>query len=390
MTKATRGAATRLVNAGRGHGKTPAPVNPPVVRASTFLFETLDEFQAAGQHPFDGAFYGRVGTPTTFAFEQAMADLEGGHRSIATASGVAAISATLLAFLEQGDHLLVVDTVYEPVRRFCTRMLTRMGVETTFYDPALGVEIADLIRPETRLIYMEAPGSGTFDMQDVPAIAAAAKSAGIHTAIDNTWATPLLFRPLEHGVDVSIQSATKYIVGHSDAMLGVVTTNAETYDAVRRATQDLGACAGTEECNLGLRGLRTLDVRLARHGASALTLARWLADQPAVARVLHPALPSCPGHDLWARDFDGAAGLFSIELASRHPDAARAFIDTLRLFRIGFSWGGYESLVLPMHPESRSLANWRDMGPVVRLQIGLEDVADLRADLEAALAAIPS
>lgn len=388
MTGARRGAGTRLVNAGRDHAGTPAPVNPPIVRASTFLFDTLAAFQEAGTHPFDGAFYGRVGTPTTFAFERAMAELEGGHRSIATASGVAAISATFMAFLAQGDHLLVVDTVYEPVRRFCTRMLTRVGVETTFYDPALGDGIADLIRPETKLIYMESPGSGTFEVQDVAAIVAVAKAAGIHTAIDNTWATPLLFRPLEHGVDVSIHSATKYIVGHSDAMLGVVTTNAATYDAVRRATQDLGACAGTEECNLGLRGLRTLEVRLRQHGASALTLANWLDEQPEVATVLHPALPSCPGHDIWARDFDGAAGLFSIELASRHPDAARAFIDALKMFRIGFSWGGFESLVLPMHPEGRSLPLWKDRGPVVRLQIGLEDVDDLQADLKTALAAI--
>lgn len=389
MTQDERCAATRLVNVGRADEGSPAPVNPPIVRASTFLFEKLGDFQEASRHPFDGAFYGRVGTPTTFAFERAMADLEKGYRSIATASGVAAISATLLAFLDRGDHLLVVDTVYEPVRRFCARMLSRMGIETTFYDPSLGAGIAELIRPQTKLIHLESPGSGTFEVQDVAAIVTAAKAAGVYTSIDNTWATPLLFRPLEHGIDVSIHSATKYIVGHSDAMLGVITTNEATYDALRQSTQDLGACAGTEECNLGLRGLRTLEVRMRQHGASALTLAEWLVDQPGIARVLHPGLTSCPGHEFWARDFEGAAGLFSIELASNHPEAAGRFIDSLDLFRIGFSWGGYESLVLPVNPQSRSLPLWNGLGPVVRLQVGLEDVTDLRADLQKAIAAIP-
>ncbi|WP_323035798.1 cystathionine beta-lyase [Pararhodobacter sp.] len=379
-----------LVRTGRPHGAGVTSVNPPLVRASTFVFETLAQFETASKTPFDVPFYGRVGTPTTFAFEEAMAELEGAHRAIATSSGVSAISAVLLAFLQQGDHLLVVDTVYEPVRRFCSRMLTRMGVETTFYDPEIGAGIADLIRPETKLVYLESPGSGTFDVQDVPAIVAAAKAAGIHTAIDNTWATPLFYRPLEHGVDVSIHAATKYIVGHSDAMLGVISTNAEVYDAVRRASQDLGACAGIEECNLGLRGLRTLQVRLQRHESTALMLAEWLAEQPQIARVLHPALPSCPGHAVWSRDFDGAAGLFSVELTARDPEAKRAFIDALDMFKIGFSWGGYESLVLPMNPAARSLPRWSALGPVVRLQIGLEDPQDLRADLAQALAAIPA
>lgn len=383
------GIGSRLANIGRPHGTGVSSVNPPLVRASTFVFDTLAAFEGASKTPFDVPFYGRVGTPTTFAFEEAMAELEGGHRAIAVSSGVAAIGATLLAFLDQGDHLLVVDTVYEPVRRFCSRMLSRMGIETTFYDPAAGAGIAALIRPETKLIYLESPGSGTLDVQDVAAIVDVARKAGIRTAIDNTWATPLFFRPLEHGIDVSIHAATKYIVGHSDAMLGVVTTNEQTYDAVRRSTQDFGACAGIEECNLGLRGLRTLEVRMKRHEASALSLANWLAEQPQVARVLHPALESCPGHAFWKRDFDGAAGLFSVELASRDPEAKRAFIDALTMFRIGFSWGGYESLVLPMHTESRSLEHWKELGPVVRLQVGLEAVDDLRCDLGQALARIP-
>lgn len=382
--------ASRLTSLGWEHGQNAIPVNPPIVRASTFLFDKLADFEEASTHPFDGAFYGRVGTPTTFAFEQAMAELEGGHRSIAAASGVAAIAATLLAFLDRGDHVLVVDTVYEPVRRFCNRMLSRLGVKTTFYSPSIGAEIADLVCPNTRLIYMESPGSGTFEVQDIAAIVDVAREKGIRTAIDNTWATPLLMRPLEHGIDVSIHAATKYIVGHSDAMLGVVTINEDCYDAMRRATQDLGACAGSEECNLGLRGLRTLDVRLQRHGTTALELARWLETRPQVKQVLHPALESFPGHALWKRDFSGSSGLFSIELASGHSEAARAFIDALSMFRIGFSWGGFESLVLPMHPQkSRVLSLWSAMGPVVRLQVGLEEAADLKADLAQALEAIP-
>jgi cystathionine beta-lyase len=350
------------------------------------LFDTLSAFEAASTRPFDGAFYGRVGTPTTFAFEQAMAELEGGFRSIATSSGIAAISAVLLGFLDCGDHLLIADSVYEPVRRFCNRMLARMGIETTYYNPSVGRDIEALVKPNTKVIYIESPGSGTFEVQDIPAIVAVAKARGIRTAVDNTWATPLLLRPLDLGVDVSIQSATKYIVGHSDAMLGVVTSNTDCYEAVRRSTQDLGACAGSEECNLGLRGLRTLEVRLRRHEASALELAHWLEKHGGVRRVLHPALPSFPGHEIWNRDFAGSCGLFSIELASRGADAARCFVDALKMFRIGFSWGGFESLVLPMHPDkSRTLPLWRHCGPLMRLQIGLEDVGDLKADLAQAL-----
>jgi len=376
------GTGTLLVSAGRVHGVNGASVNPPVHRASTFVFDTLDAFETASNTPFDGPFYGRVGTPTTFAFEQAFATLEGGHRSIATSSGVAAISAAMLAFLDSGDHVLVVDTVYDPVRRFCNRMLTRLGIETTFYHPDMGADIETLIRPETKLIYMESPGSGTFNVQDVRAIVAVAKARGIRTAIDATWATPLLMKPLTLGIDVSIHAATKYIVGHSDAMLGVVTTNAETYDAVRRSTQDLGACAGSEECNLGLRGLRTLEVRLHHHEASALKLASWLEAQPQVARVFHPGLESFPGHALWKRDFTGSCGLFSVELVESDPDSVRALIDGLRHFKIGFSWGGYESLILPMHPEkSRQVAKWTGKGALLRLHVGLETLSDLQADL---------
>ena len=375
-----------LVKAGREHGRSGISVNPPIHRASTYLFETLADFETAARTPFDGPFYGRVGTPTTFAFEQAVRELEGGHRTIATSSGMAAIAAALLAFLDRGDHVLVVDTVYEPVRRFCNRMLARLGIEATFHDPAMGAHIVDLVRPETRVIYLESPGSGTFEIQDIAAIVAVARERGLRTIMDNTWATPIFLQPLALGIDVSVQSATKYVVGHSDAMLGTVTTTAETYDAVRRATQDLGACAGSEECNLGLRGLRTLGVRLRRHEASALSLAAWLEDQPQVARVLHPGLPSFPGHDLWKRDFSGSCGLFALELRPCDPASLRQMVDGLRHFGIGFSWGGYESLVLPVHPETRQIARWDGEGPVLRLHVGLEAVEDLQDDLAEGLA----
>lgn len=379
--------ATLLAQAGRDLDRPGAPVNPPVVRASTFVFRSLEAFHHAGQTPFDTPFYGRVGTPVTMAFEEAVATLEGGYRAIATSSGVAAITGVFLGFLSQGDHVLVPDTVYDPVRRLCDRMLARMGIATTFYDPTIGAGVEALIRPETRFIYMESPGSGTFEVQDVPAIVAVARRHRLRTAIDSTWGTPLYFKPMEMGVDASIHSATKYITGHSDAMLGVVTTTEECFAPVRAALQDMGSCAGSEEANLGLRGLRTLHARLSRHQESALKVARFLETRPEVARVLFPALPSAHGHDLWARDFTGACGLFSVELKPLADGVGvEAFTDRLDHFRIGFSWGGYESLVLPAHPEkSRRVRLWDGKGPLVRLHIGLEDPDDLIADLTRAL-----
>lgn len=382
---------TRLVTAGRQHGESAVSVNMPVHRASTFLFDTLEDFEEASKTPFDGPFYGRVGTPTVFAFEQAVAELEGGYRTIAQASGIAAITSSLLAFLDTGDHLLLVDTTYENVRRFCQRILERMGIETTFYAPDLNERIVDLIRPNTRMIYMESPGTGTFEMQDVPAIAKMARERGIVTAIDNTWATPYFFKPLEHGVDISLQAGTKYFGGHSDIMLGAVTMTEDCYDAVRRATQDLGGCAGSEEANLGLRGLRTLEVRLRRHEQSALEIAQWLEERPEVVSVLHPALPSFPGHEIWKRDYTGSTGLFTIELGSFTPDSVRTMINGLNLFKVGFSWGGYESQVLPMYPEkTRKVAKRPGTGALVRLHIGLETVSDLKDDLEQGLSRLIS
>ncbi|WP_011582939.1 MULTISPECIES: cystathionine beta-lyase [Chelativorans] len=375
---------TTLVHAGRGPQYRGNTVSPPVHRASTFLFDTLAEMDQASKTPFRGVFYGRNGTPTSVAFEDAMAKISNAHGAIATASGVSAIMGVMLGLLNSGDHVLIPDSVYDIVRRSADGMLARMGIEYEYYDPVVGAGIESLLRPNTRLIYLESPGSGTFEVQDVPAIVAVAKARNIRTAIDNTWATPVFFRPLELGVDAVIEAGTKYIVGHSDAMLGVVAANELTYGPIRQAIRDFGAVVGTEEANLGLRGLRTMEVRLQRHFAAALEIATWLEGQPGVARVMHPALPSFPGHTLWKRDFSGASGLFSIELANRDPAAMTRFVDSLKLFKIGFSWGGFESLVLPAHPERRKVAVWTG-GPVVRFHIGLEAIDDLKADLAAAL-----
>lgn len=380
----TDGVATRLTQVGRDLGASGAPVNPPVYRASTFVFPSLAALDEAWKTPYNGRLYGRNGTPTSAAFETAIAEIEGGYGAVATASGVAAIMAVFVAFVGQGEHALVPDSVYDIVRRCDTRMLKRMGIEVTYYDPLVGKDIETLIRPNTKLIYLESPGSGTFDIQDVPAIVAVAKARGIRTVIDNTWATPLFFRPLDLSVDAVIEAATKYIVGHSDAMLGVVATTKDAFMPVRAAVQDMGACAGTEEVNLGLRGLRTLDARLARHQTSALAVARWLADQPQVSKVLYPALPGAPGHELWKRDFSGASGLMAFELPSLAEGALEAMVSGMSHFKLGYSWGGYESLILPVHTENRKVTPWQG-GPLLRIHIGLEDVSDLIEDLQAGL-----
>lgn len=384
MTDDTRDIRTLLIQSGRGPQYRANTVNPPVYRASTFVFDTLAEMDEASKTPYRGVFYGRNGTPTSVAFEDAVAKISNAHGAIATASGVSAIMGVMLGLLNAGDHVLIPDSVYDIVRRSADGMLSRIGIEYQYYDPVIGAGIEALIKPNTRLIYMESPGSGTFEIQDVPAIVAVARKRGIKTAIDNTWATPVFFRPLDLGVDAVIEAGTKYMVGHSDAMLGVVAANAATYAPIRQAIRDFGAVVGTEEANLGLRGLRTMEVRLQRHYASALEIAAWLEGQPGIKRVFYPGLPSFPGYALWKRDFTGASGLFSVELASRDHGAMTRFVDGLEMFKIGFSWGGFESLVLPAHPERRKVAVWEG-GPVVRFHIGLEAVADLKADLARAL-----
>jgi cystathionine beta-lyase len=377
---------TLLAHAGCDPAGNHGVVNPPVYHASTIVFPTLDAYEQAEKTPFEGTRYGRRGTPTTFALEDAVAALEGGHRSVAVPSGLSAITTTLLAFVRTGDHILVVDTVYYPTRRFCDTVLAGFGVETTYYPPQ--ADLAPLIRPNTKLILLESPGSLTFEVQDVPAVVAVARARGVATAIDNTWAAGVLFRPLDHGVDVSIQAATKYIVGHSDVMLGLIVANERHFLRVKRATAFLGTAVGPDDCYLALRGLRTLAVRLARHQETALAVARWLAGRPEVIHVRHPALPDCPGHEIWRRDFSGANGLLSFVLAARPRRAIAAMVDGLRLFGLGASWGGYESLIVPFDPRPARTAGtaWPYEGPAFRLHCGLEDPRDLIDDLDAGFA----
>jgi cystathionine beta-lyase len=373
-------ADTRLAHAGRAPSRHHGFVNTPIYRGSTVLFPTVASLEANEQD----FTYGRLGTPTVKALEEAIAELEGGTRTLLTPSGLSAIAATLLAFVSAGDELLVSDSVYRPTRRFCDHVLKRLGVKTIYYDPLIGAGINNLLGSKTKLVFTESPGSQTFEVQDIPAIAKAAHEAGAIVVLDNTWATPLYFKPFDHGVDVSIQAATKYIVGHADAMLGAITANQKAAPIVEKAHDELGLCPGPEDVYLGLRGLRSLSVRLARHQQSGLELARWLEGRPEVARVLHPALPSDPGHVLWRRDFTGASGLFAIILRSASHAALAAMLDGFNLFGMGYSWGGFESLILPFDPNDyRTATKWQAQGPALRLHVGLEDVEDLQADLEA-------
>ncbi|ACI98563.1 cystathionine beta-lyase [Rhodospirillum centenum] len=377
--------STRLAHAGRAPGSHAGAVNIPPYRASTILHPTLAAFLAPDPE-YRSVRYGRMGTPSSHAFEEAMAELEGGCGAVAVGSGLQAITVALSAFVRAGDHILVTDSVYGPTRHFCDQMLARLGVETEFYDPGIGAGIAGLIRENTRLIMLESPGSLTFEMQDVPAIVAAARARGCLTLIDNTWAAGVFFKPLALGVDVSIQAATKYVCGHSDATLGVIVAREEACRmAVKQSAVMLGAAAGADDLFLALRGLRTLPVRLARHQETGIRLARWMAGQPEVRRVLHPALPDDPGHALWQRDFTGACGLFAVELDRIPQDALAAMLDGLSLFGMGYSWGGFESLILPAFPDRiRTAVPWRGRGTLIRLHAGLEDAEDLIRDLDRA------
>ncbi|MFN3869725.1 MAG: cystathionine beta-lyase [Hyphomicrobiaceae bacterium] len=369
-----------MVHLGRDPDANFGFVNPPVFRGSTVLFPTLAALKSRTQ-PYT---YGRRGTPTTTALCDALTALDGAACCLLTCSGLQAVAAALLAFVEMGDDILMVDTVYQPTRKFCDTTLKAMGITTRYYDPLIGAGIGELIGARTRLVFTESPGSQTFEMQDIPAIASEAHAKGAWVLMDNTWATPLLLRPLDHGVDVSIQAGTKYIVGHADAMLGVVTGNARAAPHLDRIKEAMGLCAGSEETFLAARGLRTLDVRMARHHQSGIEIARWLEARAEVARVMHPALPSHPGHDIWRRDFKGASGLFAFTLKAVPEAALAAFVDHLELFGMGFSWGGYESLILPFDPRSyRTATAWREPGPALRIHIGLEAVDDLKRDLDA-------
>jgi cystathionine beta-lyase len=374
------GAETLLVTAGRDTEAQKGFVNPPVVRGSTVLYPT-----AADLHAHRGEYqYGRHGTPTTKALQEALMALEGPACAGVglVPSGLAAISTALLAVLKAGDHLLVCDNAYRPTRNFCNGMLARYGVETTYFDPLIGAGIAALFKPNTRAVMVEAPGSQSFEMPDVPAIAVVAHAHGALVIDDNTWATPLYHRSLEQGVDVSIQAATKYIGGHSDIMFGTISANAEAWPLISEGIKLLGVCAGPDDVFLALRGVRTLSVRLAHHQRSALEMAHWLAARPEVTQVLHPGLESHPGHAIWKRDFTGASGLFSIVLRDAPQKAVDALLDTVQLFGMGYSWGGFESLVIPFDCASyRTATTWAPSGPALRLHIGLENVDDLKADL---------
>jgi cystathionine beta-lyase len=385
MSKRTRKQKdlTRLAHAGREPSRQHGFVNMPIYRGSTVIFPTLACLEAEDQD----YSYGRLATPTVKAFEDAIAELDGGYRTRLTPSGLSAIATALLAFVASGEEILVSDSVYRPTRRFCDHVLKRLGVKTIYYDPLIGGAIETLITKKTRVVFAESPGSQTFEVQDVPALAKAAHEAGAVMILDNTWATPLYFKPFAHGVDVSVQAATKYLVGHADAMLGVVTATEQAFPALYRTHEELGLCPGPEDVYLGLRGLRSLGVRLERHQRSALDLARWLAERPEVARVIHPALASDPGHAIWARDFTGSSGLFSIVLKPVAQAKLAAMLDSLSLFGMGYSWGGFESLILPFDPRAyRTATKWEAEGPALRLHAGLEDVEDLKADLAAGFA----
>jgi len=375
---------TLLVRGGRA---ATGPVNPPVSRASTILFEDMAAYDATRGDRFGALRYGVHGTDTMFALEQALTRLEGCHRAIVVPSGLAAITAALTAVVRAGDHLLVADTVYGPTRAFCDGLLSRNGVETTYYDPMIGADIAGLIRDNTRAIFCESPGSLTFEVQDVPAIAEAAHARSIPVLLDNTWASPLFFDAIAHGADISIQAATKYLCGHSDVLMGTIATTERWWRPVRDVVADFGFSTSPDDCYLVLRGMRTLGVRMRHQMQSALTVARWLQTQPDVRRVLHPGLPDDPGHALWSRDFTGSSALFGVELAASSSAALTDFIDTLELFGIGSSWGGYESLAVPAR-FTRMARPFPLSGVLVRLHIGLEDPDDLIADLAKALSAM--
>lgn len=375
---------TLLASGGRDPDSNFGIVNPPVYHASTVTRPTLAEYR--NRDYTKDIVYGRMGTPTQKALEEAVALVEGGDKAIAVSSGLASITIALSAFVQSGDHVLVTDSAYFPTRNFCNNVLAKYGVETTYYDPMIGGGIADLIRDNTKVVFTEAPGSQTFDVQDIPAIAEAAHARGAVVINDNTWGTPLNFKSFARGVDVSVHAATKYIVGHSDAMLGIIVTTDALYKTILDNFRFWGQHAAPDDCYLGLRGLRTMGVRLKQHQENALVIANWLKTRPEVSRVLYPALPDDPGHELWKRDFEGACGLFGVVLTDHYEDDQLAkMLDGMELFAMGASWGGYESLILPAAP-IRTATTWEAEGSLLRLHVGLEHPDDLIADLEAGFA----
>jgi len=380
MSQSGKRPGTRLVEGGRRKEWRGRLVNPPVERASTLLFESVAELESG--RPRIGAYhYGLQGTATHWALSEALTELEPGAAGTALfSSGLAAVTAALMAVLNAGEELLVADSSYGPTRKFCDTILRRFGIAVRYYDPLIGAGIADLFSDKTRAILLESPGSLTMEVQDVPAICAAARERSILTLLDNTWASPLLFSALGAGVDISILALSKYVAGHSDVMLGAATASIDYFAKLQKAAWDLGHAVSPDDAWLGSRGLRTLAVRLKQHETSALKIAQWLKDRAEVGLVLHPALPDCPGHEIWKRDFRGSSGLFSFEL--KQGDRT-ALVESLKLFGIGYSWGGFESLVLPVDPR-RSVSS-PPADNLIRLHIGLEDPDDLIVDLNRAL-----
>ncbi|MEZ9763356.1 cystathionine beta-lyase [Vibrio splendidus] len=381
---------TKLITAGRDKKWTNGVVNPPVQRASTVVFNSVEEKRKATINRANKTlFYGRRGTNTHFAFQDAMVEVEGGAGCALYPCGTAAISNAILSFVETGDHILMVDTCYEPTRDFCDTIMKKMGVETTYYEPTIGEGIQDLIKPNTKVLFTESPGSVTMEVQDVPTLARIAHEHDIVVMLDNTWAAGVNFSPFDFGVDISIQAATKYIVGHSDVMLGTAVANEKCWDQLREQSYLMGQCVSPDDAYLALRGIRTLDVRLRQHAESSLRVAKWLETRPEVDHVRHPALESCPGHEFFKRDFTGGNGLFSFVLKNSNPQATTALLDGMTHFSMGYSWGGFESLILANEPSSfnslRTVANPNFEGTLIRVHIGLEDVDDLIADIEAGL-----
>lgn len=378
---------TRVVHSGRNPAGFHGVVNPPVYHASTFIFDSVEQLLETRRDRASGAYegftYGREGTPTTRALEDAITELEGGYRAVVTSCGLGAIAASLLAYLSAGDHLLIVDSLYGPARAFCEETLRKFGVEVTYFDPNLGADITSLFQPNTRVVYLESPCSLTFEVVDVPAIAKACRARGIVSIMDNTWASPLGFHPLKHGISVSIHAATKYISGHSDLMLGIAVCTEEAFIPLKKTASGAGYCGGPDDVYMALRGLRTLPIRMERHQRSATRIAQWLQQRAEVERVMYPALPDDPGHAIWKRDFEAASGLFGLVLKPCSDAQFAAMLDNMSLFKMGYSWGGYESLVVPTYPGTlRTARPWLSEGRGLRLHVGLEHCEDLIEDLE--------
>ncbi|HBX9697577.1 cystathionine beta-lyase [Klebsiella pneumoniae] len=387
---------TALVNAGRSKKYTQGSVNSVIQRASSLVFDTVEAKKHATRNRANGElFYGRRGTLTHFSLQEAMCELEGGAGCALFPCGAAAVANTILAFVEQGDHVLMTNTAYEPSQDFCTKILAKLGVTTSWFDPLIGADIARLVRPETRVVFLESPGSITMEVHDVPAIVAAVRQVAPEAIImlDNTWAAGILFKALDFGIDISIQAGTKYLIGHSDAMVGTTVANARCWPQLRENAYLMGQMLDADTAYMTSRGLRTLGVRLRQHHESSLRIAEWLAQHPQVARVNHPALPGSKGHEFWKRDFTGSSGLFSFVLSKRLNDAELAeYLDNFSLFSMAYSWGGFESLILANQPEQiahiRPDAEVDFSGTLIRLHIGLENVDDLQADLAAGFARI--